>query len=85
MMLNLNIRDIKIENKKNNSHTKHGRVALPGIRVGVNGIVSACYDITMIIFTIHRGNRFREFLPYATVPSYLRLVISSLIFIAQIY
>lgn len=41
MMLNLNIRDIKIENKKNNSHTKHGRVALPGIRVGVNGIVSA--------------------------------------------
>ena len=41
----LNIRDIKLENKKNNHHTKHRRVVRPGIRLGVNLIVSACYDV----------------------------------------
>lgn len=55
----LNIRDIKLENKKNNHHTKHRRVVRPGIRLGVNLIVSACYDVhDDYRFTSHRRNRF---------------------------
>lgn len=52
MMLNLNIRDIKLENKKNNRHTKHRRVARPGLKMGVNFQTS----ILMIVWTFIRNS-----------------------------